>query len=178
MSEIAHKIKEVARFHKVSFEQFFEDSKKAGFVDDDADPELVRVAYDRIKLPTRATKGSAGYDFYLPYPFSLYAMRNMTIPTGINVQLEPGWMLMLVPRSGLGTKYGMRLVNTIGVIDSDYFFAKNEGHILAGITVSNNMCLTDGDRFAQGIIVPYGITKDDCPLSEIREGGFGSTGVK
>ena len=165
------------KFHKVSFEQFLTDSIKAGFVNEDIDEELIKLAWERIKLPTRATQGSAGYDFYLPFSFSLHPMRNLTIPTGIRAEIDRGWFLMLIPRSGLGTKYGMRLVNTLGLIDSDYFLAKNEGHILAGINVSTNMCLQEGDRFAQGVFMPYGITEDDCPLSQLREGGFGSTGV-
>ena len=168
----------IAEFSKVSFDQFLQDTKKAGFVYDETNPEVIREIWEKIKLPTRATSGSAGYDFYLPYPFSLYALRNLTIPTGIRAKIDPGWVLVIAPRSGLGTKFGMRFVNTLPVIDSDYYNAKNEGHILLGITVSSNMCLQDGDRFAQGIFLPYGITKNDQPLSETREGGFGSTGAK
>ena len=167
----------VARFTKVSFSQFLQDAKTAGFTDDETDPDLIKKIWEQIKLPVRATDGSAGYDFFLPFPFSLYPLKNITIPTGIRVEIDPGWFLMIVPRSSLGAKFGMRLVNTTGIIDSDYYHAKNEGHILAGITVSSNMCLGDGDRYMQGIFLPYGITKDDEPLKKTRIGGFGSTGV-
>lgn len=165
----------VAEFHKVSFNQFIQDAKKNGFVYDEIDPEIVKVIWDKIKLPVRATGGSAGYDFYLPFPFSLEAGSTVTIPTGIKVDIQPGWFLSLVPRSGLGFKYGMRLLNTFGVIDCDYIYADNEGHIMAKITCETNMCLNDGDRFMQGIFIPHGTTRSDS-TNGVRTGGFGSTG--
>jgi dUTP pyrophosphatase len=166
----------VAEFHKVSFNQFLQDSKKAGFVSDETDPEIVKVIWESIKLPARATGGSAGYDFYLPYPFSIKPKMAITIPTGIRIDMQPGWFLGLVPRSGLGFKFGMRLINTFGVTDADYFWAENEGHIMARISVENNMCLQEGDRFMQGILIPHGITRSDSTLGLNRTGGFGSTG--
>lgn len=168
----------IAEFHKVSFNQFLQDAKKTGFVDDEASPELIKVIWNAIKIPTRATCGSAGYDFYLPFPFSLYSNGAVTIPTGIRVDIQPGWFLMLVPRSGLGFKHGLRLLNTAGIIDSDYFYAENEGHIMAKITVDKNMCLQEGDRFIQGLLVPHGVTRTDSTLGLDRTGGFGSTGAK
>ena len=167
----------IAEFHKVSFSQFLQDSKKTGFIDDSTDPELVKIIWDRIRLPARATEGSAGYDFYLPYPFSINADAEVLIPTGIRIDMQPGWFLELVPRSGLGFKYGMRLVNTCAVIDSDYYFADNEGHIMAKVSVASNMCLQEGDRFVQGLLIPHGITRSDATLGINRTGGFGSTGV-
>ena len=166
----------VAEFHKVSFDQFLQDAKKTGFVDSETNPELIKVIWERIKLPVRATGGSAGYDFYMPFPFSIYSNGVITIPTGIRVNIQPGWFLMLVPRSSLGFKHGMRLLNTCGIIDSDYFYADNEGHIMAKITVDRNMCIQDGDRFMQGLLVQHGVVKDDSPISTKRVGGFGSTG--
>lgn len=167
---------EIAEFYKVSFDQFIQDSKKNGFVDDDTDPEIIKIIYDRIKLPVRATKGSAGYDFFLPYSFSVSVGAQVTIPTGIKVNIQPGWFLSLVPRSSLGFKHGMRLLNTVGTIDADYAFADNEGHIMVKFTVEKNMCLQEGERFVQGILLQHGITKNDAPLKTERTGGFGSTG--
>ena len=167
----------IAEFHKVSFGQFLEDSKKNGFTDNLISSDLVKLAWEKIKLPARATGGSAGYDFYLPYSFSLNAGKTVTIPTGIRVDMQPGWFLGLVPRSSLGFKYGMRLLNTFGVVDADYYFADNEGHIMAKITVESNMCLQDGDRFMQGLFIPHGITRSDSTLGLNRIGGFGSTGA-
>lgn len=169
-------MQEVARFYKVSFDQFLQDSKKNNFTDNETSPEIVKMIWDKIKLPTRATKGSAGYDFYLPYPFFLKAGATLTIPTGIRVEINEGWFLGLIPRSSLGFKYGVRLLNTFGCVDSDYFFAENEGHIMAKITADTNMCLQDGDRFMQGLLLQHGITHEDNSDKE-RIGGFGSTGV-
>ena len=109
---------EVAEFQKVSFRQFLKDAMSTGFTDGETNPEIIKVIWEQIKLPTRATKGSAGYDFYLPFPFSVYANGVVTIPTGIRAVIEPGWFLMLVPRSGLGFKHGLRLLNTCGIIDA------------------------------------------------------------
>ena len=167
----------IAQFHKVSFNQFLEDSKKTGFANEDTNPEIVKLIWEKIKMPARATGGSAGYDFYLPYPFSMSPSRTVTIPTGIRVDMQPGWFLMLVPRSSLGFKHGMRLVNTCGIIDADYFYAENEGHIVARILTETNMCLNDGERFMQGIFIQHGVIRDDDPLEINRTGGIGSTGV-
>ena len=132
--------------------------------------------YDTLKLPRRATTGSAGYDFYAPVALTLDPGQTVKIPTGIRARIEPGWVLMLFPRSGLGFKYRLRLDNTVGVIDADYFGAKNEGHIFIKLTNEGTKTLTlnAGDAFAQGVFLPFGITEDD-EASEARVGGFGST---
>ena len=166
----------IAEFQKVSFNQFLQDSEKTGFIDNESNNEIIKIIYDKIKLPKRATGGSAGYDFYLPYPFSLRSGGIVTIPTGIRADIQPGWVLSIAPRSSLGFKYGLRLVNTLGVIDSDYYYAENEGHIMIRLTVDSNMCLQDGERFVQGIFTPHGVTRSDSP-SGIRTGGIGSTGA-
>ena len=90
-------------------------------------------------------------------------------------------LLKLYPRSGLGFKYRLQLNNTVGVIDSDYFGAKNEGHIMLKLTNDSNegkiLAVNAGDAVAQGVFMPFGITVDD-DASAIREGGFGSTSGK
>lgn len=155
------------KFEKVSFEEF---RKNFGYT------ENAKWAYDNVKLPRRGTSGSAGYDFYLPMPVCITPGTPVVIPTGIRVQIDPGYFLMCVPRSGLGFKHGLRLRNTTGVIDEDYYFADNEGHIMASLTSEFPVSLRDGDRFMQGIFVPYAITDDDDPIKQERHGGFGSTG--
>lgn len=150
----------IAKFHKVSKEQF------------------PHEGYEDIKLPLRATAGSAGYDFYAPYSFELDVGEEIIIDTGIRARIDNQWVLVILPRSGSGFKYGVRLANTAGVIDSDYFNADNEGHIkikLVGGT--KKYTVNKGDAFAQGIFLPYGITEDDQCTSE-RHGGFGSTDKK
>ncbi len=114
-------MKRIAKFHKVSFEQFQE-----GWLGEfsKASVEEVREVYDSIKLPQRATKGSAGYDFYTPVNVVLNPGESVKIPTGIRVEMEEDWVLKLYPRSGLGFKFRLQLNNTVGIIDSDYFLSK------------------------------------------------------
>ena len=134
--------------------------------------------YDRICLPRRATAGSAGYDFFLPFSIALPPGETVKIPTGIRAEMEPGWVLQLYPRSGLGFKYRLQMNNTVGIIDSDYFYSDNEGHILAKITNDSRegkcLILSAGTAFMQGIFLEYGVTVDDAAQG-IRNGGLGST---
>lgn len=156
----------IASFEKVSFEQYKKDRPEASYEE-----------WECIKLPVRSTAGSAGYDFFIPYqPTSPIGDDPVKLSTGIRCKIEPGWVLILVPRSGLGFKHGMRLVNTVGVIDQDYYYADNEGHIMAKISASDPFWLHQDDRFMQGIFLPYGVAAQDAPLSNERTGGFGSTG--
>jgi len=135
--------------------------------------------YNEIALPRRATAGSAGYDFASPFAFDLAPRETITIPTGIRVQIEPGWWLGLLPRSGHGFKFRVQLDNTLGVIDSDYYYADNEGHILVKLSndsmTGKHLSISDGDSFVQGVFLPYGITTTDEANTK-RTGGFGSTG--
>ena len=165
----------VGKFEKVSFTQFCKDIK--GAFGDKWNDEEIRGFYDNIKLPKRATRGSAGYDFYSPIPFSLHCWDDVKIPTGVRVLVADGWFLSCLPRSGMGFKHYLRLSNTLGVIDSDYAFSSNEGHIFAKIRVENDrrqLEIQAGDSFMQAIFLPYGITEDDN-AEGIRDGGFGST---
>lgn len=166
-------MKRIANFEKVSRERFFEDYKDAFGINADAE-----TAYENIKLPKRATKGSAGYDFFLTADISLMPNETVKIPTGIRAKMDEGWVLKIYPRSGLGFKYRLRLNNTVGIIDSDYYYSDNEGHIFIKITNESNeeksVSLKCGDAFAQGIFIEYGITEDD-DADGVRNGGFGST---
>ena len=167
-------MQKVAKFHKVSYERFFHD-----WMDSFGDSEeVIKEIYDNIKLPMRATKGSAGYDFFAPIAIELKPNETVKIPTGVRVEILEDWVLKLYPRSGLGFKYRLQLNNTVGIIDSDYFFSDNEGHIFAKITNDTNenrtVNIKAGDGFMQGIFIQYGITLDD-DVTEVRNGGFGST---
>ena len=168
-------MKRIAKFHKVSFKQF-----KEGWLGEfpETDSDRMQEIYENIKLPGRATTGSAGYDFFAPIQFSLPPGKTIKIPTGIRVEMEQNWVLKCYPRSGLGFKYRLQLNNTVGIIDSDYFYSDNEGHIFAKITNDTNenktLSVESGMGFMQGIFVEYGITMDD-DVSECRNGGLGST---
>lgn len=134
--------------------------------------------YGNIKIPTRATKDSAGYDFVSPTDAFIPRHSNYTIRTGIRAKMEPDTVLLILPRSSMGIKKGITLANTCAVIDSDYYKADNEGHIM--ICLHNNsdtdVQIKAGERIAQGIFLTYGITKDDT-ADHVRTGGIGSTGA-
>ena len=158
---------QIAKFEKITLEQFLKDSGAAS-------------AYNEVVLPKRATTGSAGYDFFSPISFKLAPGESIKISTGIRAKIDNGWVLLILPKSGLGTKFRFQLDNTCGVIDSDYYYAENEGHILISMTNDSKSGKTleipAGKAFAQGIFVPFGITVDDEAEGK-RTGGFGSTEV-
>ncbi len=162
-------------FEKVSRERFREDifSMTTLF-----DVSTIDEIYDDLKLPKRATIGSAGYDFYLPLGVRLEPGQTAKIPTGIRVKMDPGMMLAIFPRSGLGFKYRLQLDNTVGIVDSDYYESDNEGHIFIKITndskKGDELQLWRDAAFAQGIFLPYFLTDDD-DAEGVRNGGFGST---
>ncbi|MBQ8973508.1 MAG: dUTP diphosphatase [Clostridia bacterium] len=159
----------IAQFFAISAAQLAADWRKSGLTD---------PAPEALPLPKRATGGSAGYDFFSPVDFTLQPSETILLPTGVRVRIDEGWVLLLMPRSSLGFKYRLQLANTVGVIDSDYFGADNEGHIHLKLTNDSRegrvLTIRRGEAIAQGIFVPYGITVDD-ETTEKRFGGFGST---
>lgn len=167
-------MQKVAEFEKVSFEQF-KTAWKNSFLN--ADDEIKQI-YDSLKLPCRATSGSAGYDFFTPIDITLQPKENIFIPSGVRVKIDEGWFLGIMPKSGLGSKYRLQLDNTIGVIDADYYYSDNEGHIMIKITNDSNegktLSLKAGFSLCQCILLPFGITYSDNATA-IRNGGFGST---
>ena len=168
-------MKRIAKFEKVSLEQFVHSVKD--FLPS-LNEEEIKVIYEQIKLPKRATKLSAGYDFYSYSKLVLKPNQTLKVPTGIRCKMDEDYVLFLAPRSSLGFKYRLQLDNTIGVIDSDYYNAKNEGHIFIKITndtkEEKEVLINEFEAFAQGIFLQYGITVDD-DTDEERIGGFGST---
>ena len=168
-------MRRIAKFQKVSWEQFLEGWKDAF---PNTEEEKIREIYDGIRLPRRATAGSAGYDFFSPVDFELKPGETLKMPTGIRVLMEPDWVLKIYPRSGLGFKYRLQLNNTVGIIDSDYYNSDNEGHIFIKITNDSKEGKTvqvqKNTGFAQGIFLEYGITVDD-DATAVRNGGMGST---
>ena len=168
-------MKKIAKFYKVSKQQFLEGMKDAFPIL--SENEIIKC-YEELECPKRATKGSAGYDFYIPITITLQPGETAKIPTGVRAEMEEDWVLKLYPRSGLGFKYRLQLNNTVGIIDSDYFYSDNEGHIFAKITNDSNenktVTLEKGTGFMQSIFHEYGVTVDDDATS-IRNGGFGST---
>ncbi len=171
-------MKKIAKFEKVSFAQFRQDWEK---YDSEADEAEIRRIYEGIRLPVRATKGSAGYDFFAPVDFCLEAGKERLIPTGIRAKMDEEYVLMIFPRSGLGFKYRFQLNNTVGIIDADYYHAANEGHIMCKVIndsrENTTLAVRASTGMVQGIFLPFGITVDDEAENE-RTGGFGSTTEK
>lgn len=156
----------IARFEHVSAAQYERDMTHPG-----------AMAVEEIPLPQRATSGSAGYDFVCPADVTLAPGAQALVPTGIRAWMAPGWVLVNCPRSSLGRKHGIRLANTIGVIDSDYYAADNEGHILVMLVNGGDheVTIARGERFCQGIFLPHGVAEEEEVTGQ-RSGGFGSTG--
>ena len=182
----------IAKFEKVSYEQFFEDFVKAFNLSETREFEdgtvetidlhpIVKNVYDSIKLPKRATMGSAGYDFFVPIDLDIVPNTTVKVPTGIRCKMKKNYVLQIYPRSGLGFKYRLQLDNTVGIIDSDYYNSDNEGHIFIKITndtrESKTIELKQGDGFAQGIFNKYYLAKENR-VNTKRNGGFGSTNQK
>ncbi len=166
----------IARFEKVSKERFILDHKE---LFKDAGDAEAHEAYSRVSIPKRATKGSAGYDLITPVDVCLRPGEGLRIPTGIRVRMRADYCMLIVPRSGLGSRFRFQLDNTVGVIDSDYYGSANEGHIFVPMRNDSrdgkDVNIKAGTAFAQCIFMSYGITEDDETIEE-RNGGFGSTG--
>ena len=163
------------KFEKVSLNQFIKDVKSCAPGLNDSDYELM---YNALKIPKRATTGSAGYDFFAPFSFQLKAGESIKIPTGIRVQLDTDKFLAIYPRSGLGFKYKLQLWNGVAIIDSDYYNSDNEGHIFIKLyndsPEGKTLLVEQGEAFAQGIIQQF-YKVDGDNVNIIRKGGIGST---
>lgn len=171
------------KFEKVSLQEFSHSVKQLfGTQFDDED---IQIMYENIKLPKRATRGSAGYDFFAPFYFWLPSWGDIIIPTGVKAYMDDGWFLSIYPRSGTGSRNYLRIANTVPIIDCDYYdIPSNEGHIFIKLrkesgprdtTIpSGDVEFKAGDAFCQGVFMKYGITSDDEAIG-VRVGGHGST---
>lgn len=164
----------IAKFEKISEKQFQEDIHK---INPDLSEQKIRELYENITLPIRGTSASAAYDFAVPYDVLIKPKESQRILTGIRCKMDEAYGLYIIPRSSMGIKMHLRLDNTVGLIDADYYQTDNEGHIQLFFHNDSNdsVYLEAGTRIAQGSFLPYGITVDD-DVKERRTGGFGSTG--
>lgn len=161
----------VGKFEKVCAYEFFSN------INFTSDGDELNKLYENIKLPVRATAGSAGYDICTPFDIDLEPNEEINVPTGLKCKIDNGWGLFALPKSGLGFKYYVRLANTIGLIDEDYYNnTNNEGHMFVKIRNegSKSLHIDAGKGICQVVFLPYGITYDD-EADGIRNGGFGST---
>ena len=177
-------IERIAEFEKLEKEDYikaFLDIRGDYYPDLEVATRIASQWYDTITVPVRATAGSAGYDFVIPLDVVIKPGYTCLVLTGIRCKMDEGWVLNIYPRSSLGFKYRCQLDNTVGIIDQDYYYSDNKGHIMIKITNDSkdgkDMILKAGDRFAQGVFTRYGITYSDNSTN-IRNGGIGSTSEK
>lgn len=147
-----------------------------------------------VQMPVRATKDSAGYDFFAPKDIVIKAGEWTEFGTGVfldgterpvmtltrhdpytgfdaSVEFQPDdWVLMLHPRSGLGFKHRVRIANTTGIIDQDY---KEE--IRCKLSADVDVTIPKGTAYMQGVFLPYLTLMGEEEPTETRKGGFGST---
>ena len=172
-TDVEMNLERIAQFSKVSFEQFKKDlintSENFSKVD-------INEMYNGIKLPTRSTAHSAGYDISIPYDVELEPGETIKIPTGIRCYMDNNYVMLVYVRSSVGIKKRCILLNGTGVIDSDYYNADNEGHMFIALKNDGDKSVTfeAGDRICQAVFVPFGITVDDN-ADGVRTGGLGST---
>ncbi|MCI7686330.1 MAG: dUTP diphosphatase [Eubacteriales bacterium] len=140
----------------------------------------IRMISKSGRIPEYKTEGASGMDLkaYLSQPVTLHPMERMLVPTGLYMELPPGYEAQARARSGLAIKHGIGLVNGIGTIDSDY---RGELCIPLINWGSEDFVINDGDRIAQLVIARYEKVEveltDSLEETERGEGGFGHTGV-
>ena len=173
----------IMHFEKITREQWVKDMVNLYHLESPTEENFreINKLYDGIKLPKRATKYSAGYDFYVSGNASIPSKGSYIIPTGIrwvcDKEEDKNKVLQIYPRSGIGFRTGVRLMNTVGIIDADYWEGNNEGHIMVKIYNPMNASfeVKDGDAIVQGVITEYHTCDDEEEIVEKRTGGMGST---
>lgn len=137
-----------------------------------------QALHENFKMPTYATSGSAAFDLFTPTDLVLTS-EPRTVKLGFAAEVPKGHVGLLVPRSGLGTRLGMRLSNTCGVIDPDY-----RGEWMATLSINDGLCeqFSAGDRILQCLIVPvfkvgFFELSNSLSLTGRGSGGYGSTGL-
>lgn len=172
-------MREVAKFTKVSFEQFMKDCEVilGDVYLDKIKMDCLAEKYKNLNIPKRSTAYSAGHDISTPFNIKLSPHQSITIPTGLRCEMDEDYVMLIFPRSSLGIKKGMMIANTVPVVDADYAYADNEGHIF--ICIKNNggdmLELKTGDKIVQAVFVPFGVADEEEVTAE-RTGGIGSTG--
>ena len=132
-----------------------------------------------INIPKRSTEHSAGYDIEAAETVSFAPGEIKLIPTGLKAYMQAGEVLYMYDRSSNPRKKGLVLINSVGVIDKDYYNnPDNEGHMFMKLTNDSKEGKTlevgQSEGMVQGIFMQYGITEDD-DADGVRNGGFGST---
>lgn len=164
-------------FEKVSLNQWIKDYCNE-FKDDE---RFATELYNSLSLPIQSTQKSAGCDLVSPISFRLQPNEEIKIPTGLKAYMQQNEMLNIYPRSGQGFKFYVRLANTVGIGDEDYYNTSgNEGHYWVKIRNEGNKAfkIERGERFAQAIFVPFLPPDEETFIAsnKVRKNGLGHTG--
>lgn len=141
----------------------------------------IKKVRENAKIPTRGTDGAAGFDLYacIDEPLTLNQGDTALIPTGIAIAVPDGYAAFIHSRSGLAIKRGICLLNSVGVVDSDY-----RGEVCVGVikAIKEPYTIEPFERIAQMVIkpveIPTLVETDELDETDRGEGGFGSTGKK
>lgn len=141
--------------------------------------ELVSTYTDEGLLPKRETAMAAGYDLRACEQVELAPGEIKLVPTGVKAYMQAGEVLYLYDRSSNPRKKGLVLINSVGVIDGDYYGNPgNEGHIFAQMKniTEETVVVEAGERIVQAVFAPFLLADGDVATGQ-RTGGFGSTGA-
>lgn len=135
--------------------------------------------YENINIPKRATKDSAGYDIEAAEDTLIKAGEIQLVKTGLRVKMPKEEVVLMFPRSSLAFKKGLMMSNGVGVIDSDYYYADNKGHIMVPLYnfKGEDVLIKKHERIAQAIFTNFYKTTDEKDSGTVRLGGFGSSGI-
>lgn len=132
---------------------------------------------DDVRLPERATKHSAGYDFFAAESVLIEEGEMGVVSTGVKAYMKECDVLILADRSS-NSKRGIFLANSIGVVDADYYSNEdNDGHIMFKFKTDRQVVISKGDKIGQGYFTTF-LIADHGNTTNKRNGGFGSTDAK
>ncbi|AXE54593.1 dUTP diphosphatase [Aurantimicrobium sp. MWH-Uga1] len=141
--------------------------------------QTIEVLINAETIPTYSHPGDAGADLSSAENLFLHPGERATVATGVSIALPAGFVVFVVPRSGLAAKHGITVVNSPGTVDAGY---RGELKVtLLNTDLREPFTINKGDRIAQMIVMPVVqarfIPVDKLPESERGESGFGSTGI-
>lgn len=131
-------------------------------------------------MPDYATPRAAGADLkaHIPRDISVDPGERVLIPTGLRMEIPPGWEAQVRPRSGSALKTGITVLNSPGTIDSDY---RGELKVILINLGSEKAGISPGERIAQLVIAPAARAvferREELSPTDRGSGGFGSTGA-
>lgn len=137
----------------------------------------IKKLHPNFSMPSKGTKGAGAFDIFMPTDGSIVGNQTVKVGLGFAAEVPEGHVALLLPRSSSGSKYGLELNNSCGVIDSDY-----RGEWIANLRTKSGQHFSweTGERVLQFIIVP--VANIELQLAETLDstergtGGFGSSG--